>query len=1787
IPQLEEMDTERLNELESILYASIHYSDGTDEPSAVDQPAVESPSDQDARSMPPPPQQQHPKPGHRFVSGTRVINNNNAGTKLKPRYWAEGAEVEGQVVQAEEQQAIPNKTIPAAEVTPSPSPKEVEKPKDKSPLLTPKKGTPNQAKATNQPPKQQQNQQTKQQLNQQPKQQAKQQPKQQQKQQQNQKQKQQQNQQKKLPLKQSPVVQQSKPQPTTPTKVNQEAYEEERFDQRLLVAIPPNCPPKKQNKPQQNKQQPQQKNKQQQPPQQKKPEPGPFGKANRKLEQMQRLVGKKQKSKQAQLNKKQRKQQSTPVEFVNLAESSPSSDDDDVVHVPLPPAPIIDLDESDGEQACTSSQLFHEENAMDSTDVKMGLSCITEPEESGVATGGIASSLNSPCCSVMSSDDFIVQKDTTRLLAERDVANDDDLLVLTEKAIRESIGQGEQEKDVVEEGAQDKEADAAADTSSEYEFVPPSRLEEIKRNYRVDDQQFRALDVYESESDLTESGIYSKAKTKATPTIIRSVDTPSGSSSVEEIVEPSVQKTKRLRKRSCSTNNHSQSDANNDDVRDDTDSEDGIHSTGVPGIARGMAVERCKRQIRRISIRRNSDENPKKAARIQKPKVSASQEASSESTSEDELPSARDIAERLLNQKKETEQVQEAPCDALDTVSIGSDADSQAEAEFRDAMSDRLAAVFERFDAEARKSQEDASGYLSDEEDSRDKTADTTVRSEEDVNMDASHELQEADADGNDVDVTMEEPAIQVEHNLPLLTDDSLPKGGELFGWNEEMCRFYNDSWNGEHFSVHKLQKKMNGECQELVLFSQFVNNPLFTAAHRQEWRLNNADRYPVARPRSHAKCTNCFEMGHVRSKCPRPRKPLVCFLCGAVGHAEPRCPNAICFGCGSKQAIYVQQCNKCSFHSRVVCQLCKMRGHGMDHCPDKWRRYHSTVIMHTYPFPAGINPSFSFNLRQTRSNTELVSTVQYRSIQCSYCAGRHHFENCRQRIGDFRATNYTSQIVSHQKVYKNRGGPIGYLGDLSSFFAIGTPFHFKWDSPSMPKNSYYAKFLVQVNLAKTQSIKRKSTTALAEIPAKIYTHDYVPNAQVKAARGEVSTEMAKKSLPKQKQKPVGEEIVEAQQEEEKPEEQQPEVEQPEEQHPEGEQPEKDQPEVEQPEKQQPDEEQPNEDEPTDELDEEDPSVSIQRTEITTNFQAPEPETGKTKPSVAPHELDSDSNYSFSEHFEVPSSTTSEDQEAGTSRQLPLNHPLSNLPDIIPLSGGMEDDFELSSNVQGISMCINSTNSGRRTDDDPHPDSSEELSDIPSEGKIIMARDQSEYLFSPEGRTFLASAAKQCQVSVRMDFKDYGYVLVIYGLKKNQEELQVKLLRRNQEVKRKSIEFQSQKPPKRIDVLIRFMRDGINSLNTNLGNAKNHYMRIKELEEMNTKNGFKMAEKKRRQLNMILVGQAGLVNGKSHLDQLLVLLRRLVDEFSPDENATPQLRTEIEDHWRMIFTAYPHQNYDSLINSYGRLDQKNRLPSLHLDPVLLGLQQKKAQSQPESPTKRPPSPTPPPPAWQHMAPPPPPKISKKKQRQALEQQQQQAQQQQKQSQQQQNQQQQNQQRQQQQQRLQQQRLQQQQQQQKQQQQHQQRLEQQRLQQQQQQQQLAQQQRIAVAVQQYQQQHNQQQQQLRRPQLNQMPYNNPEQRSRTDLQLRQTLDPECDRLLAEMDQSERGSINKDANKPSMFWSRESLKYLDDLFKMTSNMDTVERLNRVLQRSQRGLLSHNDYRAVIRLHSLLCN
>lgn len=723
---------------------------------------------------------------------------------------------------------------------------------------------------------------------------------------------------------------------------------------------------------------------------------------------------------------------------------------------------------------------------------------------------------------------------------------------------------------------------------------------------------------------------------------------------------------------------------------------------------------------------------------------------------------------------------------------------------------------------------------------------------------------------------------------------------------------------------------------------------------------------------------------------------------------------------------------------------------------------------------------------------------------------------------------NHTSRIISHQKVYKDRSEPISYLTDLRSSFAIDLHFHFNWTS-EFSKNSCYARFLIAVGLAKPAE-KRKKNASVQQL--KVYTNDYVPNPQARAARRITSATTSStivEELPVE-DKPDSASVVDA--------------------------------------------------EVLKVAEPEPAPVQIQQEEISSNFDNKSPTPSKSisnssltasKSTVTPHDLDSDSNYSFSEHFELPSSTTRPNEQENEPEQA-KTRPMENLPDIIPLSTTSneqdeDNDMTIGSKSQGISMCVN--NKAPPATTTPLPES---LPDVPSEAKILMARDQTEYLFSPEGREFLTASAKQCNVNVRMDFKEYGYVLVIYGMKKNQEALQLMLLRRNQDVKRKSNEFQSQKPPKRIDVLIRFIRDGITSLAGDLGNAKTHYFRIKELEQMNTKNGYKLAERKRRLLNMILFGQAGLSNGNMHLDQLLIILKRLLNEHAGDENATAAMRNEIEEHWRIIFSAYPHPNYETLLQSYVKLDVKNRMSTLNIEPALLGQQminkkRERVASPPPAATAEPSkisSPNkrslltakwsdqqqkqpPPPPLWKHderaqsSSPAMQPNSNSRTAKQraqphakSLGQQKRQL-------------------------------------------------------------------RPLPPVWQHEEQHNNNKQRIPKqqrdksrpvPQQSQqqkllLPCNNMQQRTpagKLQLQRNRPLQSECVRLLAGMERGD-SRINTDASKPSMFWSRESLKYLDDLFKLTANPETLERLQRVLDRSRRGQLSHNDYRAVIRLHSLM--
>lgn len=69
-----------------------------------------------------------------------------------------------------------------------------------------------------------------------------------------------------------------------------------------------------------------------------------------------------------------------------------------------------------------------------------------------------------------------------------------------------------------------------------------------------------------------------------------------------------------------------------------------------------------------------------------------------------------------------------------------------------------------------------------------------------------------------------------------------------------------------------------------------------------------------------------------------------------------------------------------------------------------------------------------------------------------------------------------------------------------------------------------------------------------------------------------------------------------------------------------------------------------------------------------------------------------------------------------------------------------------------------------------------------------------------------------------------------------------------------------------------------------------------------------------KKLNMVLLGQAGLADGSTHLRELYSLQEKLIS--FRQKNIPLDLRNEIGEHYHRIFTANPRNDYGDLLNTY-------------------------------------------------------------------------------------------------------------------------------------------------------------------------------------------------------------------------------------------------------------------------------
>lgn len=279
------------------------------------------------------------------------------------------------------------------------------------------------------------------------------------------------------------------------------------------------------------------------------------------------------------------------------------------------------------------------------------------------------------------------------------------------------------------------------------------------------------------------------------------------------------------------------------------------------------------------------------------------------------------------------------------------------------------------------------------------------------------------------------------------------------------------------------------------------------------------------------------------------------------------------------------------------------------------------------------------------------------------------------------------------------------------------------------------------------------------------------------------------------------------------------------------------------------------------------------------------------------------------------------------------------MPEYIPL---LKDDYnidmaelttvysDISGNCSGISLQI--------TERSPSP--IRKLStehEQKSDAKIYLTKENTKYLTNEKGNEFLREASSQNGVVVLMGYENVGNFLSVTGLPSAQNNFRADLASYFEEAEKlmKEKTMISQGVPKLRITLIKFIKDQIWQLDRALGDVKCLYKSLRLFEGQNSKTGNSRADKCRKTLNMILLGQTGLLDGQMHLVALQANLRYLMD--STREVVSPNFRNQVFQHCRYIFSSYDHKNYDDLVKEYIVLKQKKQLPAVNLDRKLLGL----------------------------------------------------------------------------------------------------------------------------------------------------------------------------------------------------------------------------------------------------------
>lgn len=249
-----------------------------------------------------------------------------------------------------------------------------------------------------------------------------------------------------------------------------------------------------------------------------------------------------------------------------------------------------------------------------------------------------------------------------------------------------------------------------------------------------------------------------------------------------------------------------------------------------------------------------------------------------------------------------------------------------------------------------------------------------------------------------------------------------------------------------------------------------------------------------------------------------------------------------------------------------------------------------------------------------------------------------------------------------------------------------------------------------------------------------------------------------------------------------------------------------------------------------------------------------------------------------------------------------------------------------------------------------------DTSHIITSARIYVTNDIVEKLNTEEGKAWLKEATEKH--SVQMENSDVSSFLAIKGKLADQEAFQAALRDWFKPVPTTPVSADTTKPsaegdtwsviPKNRNSLLRQLNYALNSLKEDIGdpsaiykeltflqNRHQQLLKQKVISPKQLSNNRGNINQMLKKLNMVLIGQAGLADGSAHVSELYALQEKLMNlrqKVIPND-----LRKEIGQHYALIFTALPRNDYSDLLKIYNTTKPSSmvkRKKTLKLNPKL-------------------------------------------------------------------------------------------------------------------------------------------------------------------------------------------------------------------------------------------------------------